>query len=40
MAYGVPVVAGASGRVKNVRDGMQDVALTDEASRNRIAGRE
>ncbi len=40
MAQGVPVVAGASGRVKNVRDGMQDVALTDEASRKRIAGRE
>lgn len=40
MAQGVPVVAGASGTVRNVRDGMQDVALTDEASRKRIAGRE
>ncbi|MBM4132885.1 MAG: M23 family metallopeptidase [Nitrospira sp.] len=40
MAQGVPVVASAPGLVKNVRDGMQDVALTDEASRKRIAGRE
>lgn len=40
MAQGVPVVASVPGTVKNVRDGMQDVALTDEASRKRIAGRE
>ncbi len=40
MTQGVPVVAGAAGTVKNVRDGMQDVALTDETSRKRIAGRE
>jgi len=34
------VVAGAAGTVRNVRDGMRDVAVTDEASRKRIAGRE
>jgi hypothetical protein len=40
MAQGVPVVASAPGVVKNVRDGMQDVAIADEASRARIKGRE
>jgi len=40
MAKGVPVVASAAGTVRHVRDGMADVAITDEASRKRIAGRE
>ncbi|MDE3020052.1 MAG: M23 family metallopeptidase [Nitrospirota bacterium] len=40
MTQGMPVVAGAAGTVRNVRDGMPDVALTDEASRKRLAGRE
>ncbi|MEW6541995.1 MAG: M23 family metallopeptidase [Nitrospirota bacterium] len=40
MAKGVPVVASAPGVVKNVRDGMEDVALTDAASRARIKGKE
>lgn len=40
MAEGVPVVAGAAGIVRHVRDGMADAAITDEASRQRIAGRE
>ncbi len=40
MAAGVPVLAGAPGVVRSARDGMVDVALTDAASRERIAGRE
>lgn len=40
MVQGVPVLASAPGVVKNVRDGMDDVALTDETSRARIKGRE
>lgn len=40
MARGVPVVASAPGVVRNARDGMPDVPVTDEASRKRIAGRE
>lgn len=40
MAQGVPVVASAAGTVKNVRDGVEDLALTDQASRDRIKGRE
>ncbi|MBM4122533.1 MAG: M23 family metallopeptidase [Nitrospira sp.] len=40
MEQRVPVVASAPGVVKNVRDGMQDVAISDEASRARIKGRE
>lgn len=40
MAQGVPVIASAAGRVKNIRDNMQDVAISDQASRARIEGRE
>ncbi|TAJ34889.1 MAG: M23 family peptidase [Nitrospirae bacterium] len=40
MRRGVPVLAGAAGVVRSVRDGMEDVALTDQASRDRIKGRE
>ena len=40
MRTGVPVLASAAGVVKNVREGMEDVALSDEASRERIKGRE
>ncbi len=40
MTQGVPVVASAPGVVANVRDGMEDVALTDADSRQRIKGRE
>jgi murein DD-endopeptidase MepM/ murein hydrolase activator NlpD len=40
MAQGVPVLAVAPGTVRNSRDGMADVGVTDEASRKRIAGRE
>ena len=40
MERGVPVVAGAPGVVRRVRDGMEDVALTDQPSRTRIAGKE
>ncbi len=40
MARGVPVLASAAGVVKGTRDGMDDAALTDEASRDRIKGRE
>jgi hypothetical protein len=40
MATGVPVLATAPGNVHNARDGMPDVAVSDEASRKRIAGRE
>jgi murein DD-endopeptidase MepM/ murein hydrolase activator NlpD len=40
MEQRVPVVASAPGVVKNVRDGMEDVAISDEASRARIKGRE
>jgi hypothetical protein len=40
MAAGVPVLASAPGVVRSVRDGMMDEALTDAASRERIAGRE
>ena len=40
MERGVPVVASAAGVVRRVRDDVEDVALTDQASRDRIAGRE
>jgi hypothetical protein len=40
MEQGVPAVAGAPGIVRRVRDGVEDVALTDKASRAQIAGRE
>jgi murein DD-endopeptidase MepM/ murein hydrolase activator NlpD len=40
MAAGVPVLASAPGVVRSIRDGMADEALTDAASRERIAGRE
>ncbi|HEV8540318.1 MAG TPA: M23 family metallopeptidase [Nitrospiraceae bacterium] len=40
MAQGVPVIASASGVVKQVRDGMEDVGISDEASKVRVAGRE
>ncbi len=40
MARGMPVLAAAPGTVRNVRDGMEDVAVKDSASRNPIAGRE
>ena len=40
MEQGVPVVASASGIVLRARDGVEDVGLTDEASKTRVAGRE
>jgi murein DD-endopeptidase len=42
MEQGVPVVAGAPGTVRRVRDGVEDAALTDQlsASRTRVSGRE
>ncbi len=40
MADGIPVLASASGVVKSVRDGMEDIAVTDERSRRRVSGRE
>ena len=40
MEQGVPVTASAPGTVRRVRDGVEDVALTDQASRTRIVGRE
>ena len=40
MAAGVPVLASALGVVRSARDGMADMALTDAASREQIAGRE
>jgi murein DD-endopeptidase len=40
MAQGVPVIASAPGVVKNVRDEMEDIGITDEASKVRIVGRE
>ena len=40
MMQGVPVVASAPGVVKSVREGMPDVAIRDEGSRTRIAGKE
>lgn len=40
MEQGVPVVASAPGTVRRVRDGMEDTALTDGASRAPVAGRE
>ena len=40
MEQGVPVVASAPGIIRRVRDGVKDVALTDQASRTKIAGRE
>jgi hypothetical protein len=40
MEQGVPVVASAPGIVRRVRDGVEDMALTEKASRTRVAGRE
>lgn len=40
MAQGVPVIASASGLVKNIRDNMEDVAISGQASRAHIEGRE
>lgn len=40
MAEGVPVLASASGIVRNVRDGMEDIAIADETSRSDIKDRE
>jgi hypothetical protein len=40
MAQGVPVLAVAAGTVRGARDGVPDVPVTDEASRQRIAGVE
>ena len=40
MTKGVPVLASAAGVVKNVRDGMTDVAIGDANSRSHIQGRE
>jgi hypothetical protein len=37
---GVPVLASAAGVVFSVRDGMDDVAVSDQASRDRVSGRE
>ena len=39
MAQGVPVVASAAGIVRNVRDGVEDVGITNEAARAQLAGR-
>ena len=39
MAQGVPVVASAAGIVRKVRDGVEDVGITDQAARAQIAGR-
>jgi hypothetical protein len=40
MEQGMTVLAAASGIVRRVRDGVEDRALTDEASRKLVAGRE
>jgi Peptidase family M23 len=40
MERGVPVVASAPGIVRRIRDGIEDIALTDQVSRTRIAGKE
>ena len=40
MAQGVPVLASAAGTVRGVRDGMIDAPVTDQAARQRIAGKE
>ncbi|HXF92652.1 MAG TPA: M23 family metallopeptidase [Nitrospiraceae bacterium] len=40
MEQGIPVLAGAPGVVRRVRDGMEDQPITDDTSRARIAGRE
>lgn len=40
MDSGMPVLASAPGVVRNARDGMPDTAVSDAASRERIAGRE
>ena len=40
MGPGVAVIASAAGRVKNIRDNMDDIAVIDPASRARIKGRE
>ena len=40
MERGVTVVAAAPGTVRRVRDGVEDRALTDEASKRAVAGRE
>ena len=40
MEQGVPVVASAPGTVRAVRDGVEDVMLTDEGARTRKAGGE
>jgi murein DD-endopeptidase MepM/ murein hydrolase activator NlpD len=40
MEQGVPVVASAPGTVRRVRDGVEDAALTAQASRARVAGKE
>lgn len=40
MARGVAVRAAADGTVRNVRDGMEDSAVRDDADRARIAGRD
>lgn len=40
MRRGVTVRAADDGTVRNVRDGMEDVAVRDEADRKRLAGRD
>ncbi|MBK7170534.1 MAG: M23 family metallopeptidase [Gammaproteobacteria bacterium] len=40
MASGMAVLASAAGTVLNVRDGMQDVAVTDLVARREVEGRE
>jgi hypothetical protein len=39
MAQGVSVVASAAGMVQRVRDGVDDVGITDQAAHTQIAGR-
>ncbi len=40
MASGMAVLASAAGTVLNVRDGMQDMAVTDPVARRQVVGRE
>jgi hypothetical protein len=40
MRAGVAVIASAAGTVRNVRDGLEDVAATEAASRARVSSRE
>jgi hypothetical protein len=40
MAAGVPVLAGAAGKVKNVRDGMEDTGLLAPGAKSDLKGKE